>query len=58
MAVLLFTIVGFFGPSYWITLKGRRRQDAVSADLPDALDLLAVSVAAGLGLRRVGRTTV
>jgi len=49
MAVLLFTIVGFFGPSYWVTLKGRRRQDAVSADLPDALDLLAVSVEAGLG---------
>ena len=49
MAVVLFTIVGFFGPAYWITLKGRRRQDAVSADLPDALDLLAVSVEAGLG---------
>jgi tight adherence protein C len=49
MAVLLFTIVGFFGPAYWITLKGRRRGDAVSADLPDALDLLAVSVEAGLG---------
>ncbi|TMK68710.1 MAG: type II secretion system F family protein [Actinobacteria bacterium] len=49
MAVLLFTVVGFFGPSYWITLKGRRRGDAVSADLPDALDLLAVSVEAGLG---------
>jgi tight adherence protein C len=49
LAVLLFTIVGFFGPAYWITLKGRRRQDAVSADLPDALDLLAVSVEAGLG---------
>jgi tight adherence protein C len=49
MAVLLFTVVGFFGPAYWITLKGRRRGDAVSADLPDALDLLAVSVEAGLG---------
>jgi tight adherence protein C len=49
LAMLLFTIMGFFGPSYWLTLKGRRRQDAVSADLPDALDLLAVSVEAGLG---------
>jgi tight adherence protein C len=49
MAVILFTVVGFFGPSYWVTLKARRRQDAVSADLPDALDLLAVSVEAGLG---------
>jgi tight adherence protein C len=49
LAVLLFTIVGFFGPAYWVTLKGRRRQDMVSAELPDALDLLAVSVEAGLG---------
>jgi len=49
LAVLLFTVVGFFGPAYWVTLKGRRRGDAVSADLPDALDLLAVSVEAGLG---------
>src|SRR2546430_3018649 len=49
MAVTLFTVVGFFGPSYWVTLRGRRRQDAVSADLPDALDLLAVSVEAGMG---------
>ena len=49
LAVILFTVVGFFGPAYWVTLKGRRRGDAVSADLPDALDLLAVSVEAGLG---------
>ena len=49
LAVILFTVVGFFGPAYWITLKGRRRGDVVSADLPDALDLLAVSVEAGLG---------
>jgi len=47
--MLVFVVVGFFGPSYFLTLKARRRQDAVSADLPDALDLLAVSVEAGLG---------
>jgi tight adherence protein C len=47
--MIVFTVIGFFGPSYFLTLKGRRRQDAVSADLPDALDLLAVSVEAGLG---------
>jgi len=49
LAVVLFSVIGFFGPSYFLTLKGRRRQDAVSADLPDALDLLSVSVEAGLG---------
>jgi tight adherence protein C len=47
--MIVLTVVGFFGPSYFLTLKARRRQDAVSAALPDALDLLAVSVEAGLG---------
>src|SRR5207237_1323319 len=49
MAVILFTIVGFVVPSYGVTLKGRRHMDAVSADLPDALVLLPVSVEASLG---------
>ena len=41
--------IGFFGPDYAITLKARSRKEKVKADLPDALDLLAVSVEAGLG---------
>jgi tight adherence protein C len=41
--------VGFFGPDYALTLKARSRREKVKADLPDALDLLAVSVEAGLG---------
>jgi tight adherence protein C len=41
--------IGFFAPDYGVTLKGRRRRERVRADLPDALDLLAVSVEAGLG---------
>ena len=49
LSVILFTFVGFFAPGYWVTLRGRRRQDLVSSELPDALDLLAVSVEAGLG---------
>jgi tight adherence protein C len=49
LAVILFSFVGFYAPTYWVTLKARRRSDAVSAELPDALDLLAVSVEAGLG---------
>ena len=44
-----FTFVGFFGPSYWLTLRARKRADLVASELPDALDLLAVSVEAGLG---------
>ena len=41
--------VGFFGPDYFVNLKARSRRERVKADLPDALDLLAVSVEAGLG---------
>jgi tight adherence protein C len=50
---LLFTVAlaaaGFFGPDYFVSLKARSRRERVKADLPDALDLLAVSVEAGLG---------
>src|SRR5215210_5335363 len=50
---LLFTVAlaagGFFAPDYFVSLKARGRRERVKADLPDALDLLAVSVEAGLG---------
>jgi tight adherence protein C len=41
--------VGFLAPDYGLTLKARGRKERIRADLPDALDLLAVSVEAGLG---------
>lgn len=41
--------VGFIAPDFVISKKIRARQERLSADLPDALDLLAVSVEAGLG---------
>jgi len=41
--------VGFIVPEYVLTLKARSRRDSVRTQLPDALDLLAVSVEAGLG---------
>src|ERR687886_1595358 len=31
LSMLLFTVVGFFGPSYWLTLKARRRADLVAS---------------------------
>jgi tight adherence protein C len=42
--------VGFFVPEYFLSLKIRARRERIRAELPDALDLLAVSVEAGLGL--------
>jgi tight adherence protein C len=46
---LFIVLVGFFGPDYLISIYARRRREQLRAALPDALDLLAVSVEAGLG---------
>jgi tight adherence protein C len=40
---------GFAAPGVVVSMKGRRRREEIKAELPDALDLLAVSVEAGLG---------
>jgi tight adherence protein C len=40
---------GYIAPGYIVGLRARGRRDRVQAALPDALDLLAVSVEAGLG---------
>jgi tight adherence protein C len=44
-----FAAVGFIGPDMYVNAKGKSRRERIRADLPDALDLLAVSVEAGLG---------
>jgi tight adherence protein C len=41
---------GFFAPETFLTLKIKQRRERIRSELPDALDLLAVSVEAGLGL--------
>jgi tight adherence protein C len=40
---------GFIAPGFALGVRTRKRRDTVRAQLPDALDLLAVSVEAGLG---------
>jgi tight adherence protein C len=47
---LFVVLVGFLGPDYFVSMYARRRKERIRAALPDALDLLAVSVEAGLGL--------
>lgn len=40
---------GFVIPGFLVGIKGRKRREEIRAQLPDALDMLAVSVEAGLG---------
>jgi tight adherence protein C len=42
--------LGFLAPDFVLGFKTRSRGDQIRAELPDALDVLAVSVEAGLGL--------
>jgi tight adherence protein C len=45
----MFGSIGYIAPAMVVSARARSRQAALAADLPDALDLLAVSVEAGLG---------
>jgi len=47
--VLLGLLAGWYGPDFYLQVKGRERQQAIEKNLPDVLDLLTVSVEAGLG---------
>jgi tight adherence protein C len=51
--VLMFSIalggVGFIAPDFAVSSKARSRRETIRAELPDALDLMAVSVEAGMG---------
>lgn len=42
-------VLGFFGPEAWLTRKVDERRVAMQKALPDVLDLLVISVEAGLG---------
>src|SRR5260221_10002520 len=41
--------MGLIAPEIFLSMKTRARREAIPSELPDALDLLAVSVEAGLG---------
>lgn len=46
---LTFAAAGWIVPGYIVSTKAKARRETIRAALPDALDLLAVSVEAGLG---------
>jgi tight adherence protein C len=41
--------LGFIAPDWFLSMRMRARRETIRGELPDALDLLAVSVEAGLG---------
>lgn len=58
---ILFTVVGFFSPDLTLYQIAYNRKDQIRKDLPDALDLLTITVEAGLAfdaaLTQVARNT-
>ena len=49
LTIVLLPAVGALGPASWLTRRAQDRQDAILMDLPDVVDLLAISVEAGVG---------
>jgi tight adherence protein C len=49
ISFVLLGILGFFGPDVWITRRVDERRTSMQKALPDVLDLLVISVEAGLG---------
>jgi tight adherence protein C len=41
---------GWFAPTYYVELKRRQRMDLVDKQMPDMIDLLVVTIEAGLGI--------
>ena len=50
-AMVLAAGIGWFFPDIWVSRAGRVRQERIERELPDFLDILAVTVRAGLGYR-------
>jgi tight adherence protein C len=43
-------IAGWFAPTYYIELKRRKRMELIDKQMPDMIDLLVVTIEAGLGI--------
>jgi tight adherence protein C len=50
--ILIVPMFGFLAPDLWLRIKETERKTEISDNLPDLLDLLSVSVEAGLGFEQ------
>jgi len=50
IVLLILIAAGLFGPTLWIRLLAKRRQEQISLELPDFLDTMSVTLAAGAPL--------
>jgi tight adherence protein C len=55
--LIVLPLFAFAGPAIWLRRTVTSRYDAVTNDLPDVLDLMTISVAAGLGLEQAMQVT-
>jgi len=49
VCIMLLGLLGYFVPDLWLSGQETRRRDSIQRALPDAIDLLTISVEAGLG---------
>jgi len=49
LILVLLPVLGAYAPKSWLDRKVQDRKDSIRRDLPDTLDLLAISVEAGMG---------
>jgi tight adherence protein C len=52
LALVIGVAVGFYAPVVWLSQLVRQRRTELEASLPNALDVVAISMEAGLGLDR------
>jgi tight adherence protein C len=51
LLALICATLGWFGVDAWLSRIGRRRQARLERDMPDFIDILAITVRAGVGYR-------